>query len=179
MAIEKKTEGLVSPPREVKVIDEHDEELDIMLAMAQASPRKRFVKLLHTLGEHENRLLNAMMPESYIQPYKQDNFHQTETVQAIRGIFNVVIFNDDGEIADSILVTGRKIVSVPPGTLHTYIARTPCIIYETTGQPERGYYEDAHENFPEWVPKEGTKEAVSYLEELKLKIGYLNETVDK
>ena len=170
MAIENEKERLSPYHEKVAVIDEHDNELDYMLMMAAATPRKRWPKVLNREGEHQTRLLNAMLPESYAQPHSHDNFHQTETAWAIRGIFNVLIFNDDGEVTDSIQVAGRKIVSVPPGIWHTHIARTPCILYITTGQDVGGYDEATHKTFPDWAPKERTEEAKIYLEDLKEEI---------
>ena len=156
--------------REVTVLDEHDEELDYMLVMAASSPRKRWPKVLNEEGEHQIRLLNAMLPDSYAQPHRHDNFHQTETAWAIRGIFNVLMFNDDGEVTDSIQVAGRKIVSVPPGIWHTSIARTPCIMYITTGHDIGGYDEATHKTFPDWAPKERTEQSERYLDGLKQEI---------
>lgn len=170
MGAKEKTEGISLAPAEVRVIDEHDNELDYMLAMAAATPKKRWPKVLNRQGEHQARFLNAILPESYIQPHMHTNFHQEETSQAIRGVFDVLIFADDGEVANSIQVAGRKIVSIPPETWHTYISDIPFIMYVTTGQPEGGYDKKTHKIFPPWAPEEGTDEANTYLEELKAKI---------
>lgn len=178
MSAEGKPESLESSQSKVRIIDEHDEELDFLLTVAASTPRKRFIKPLHELWEHENRMLNAVLQESYIRPHKHLSPHSVETVLALRGIFNVVIFDNQGKISESIQVASRKIVSIPPEIWHTVVARTPCIIYETIGHDEGGYDPKTHKTYPEWAPMEGTKEAVSYLEELKLKIEYLNEAVD-
>lgn len=178
MSAEGKPESLESSQSKVRIIDEHDEELDFLLAVAVSTPKKRFTKPLHEPWEHENRMLNAVLQESYIRPHKHLSPHSVDTVQALKGIFNVVIFDDQGEVSESIMITGRKIVSISPEVWHTVIARTPCVIYQTTGHDEGGYDFKTHKTYPDWAPMEGTKEAVSYLEELKLKIEYLNEAVD-
>lgn len=175
MVAENPIETLNSFEDKVVVIDEHDEELDLMLVMAAASPRKRWPKVLNRPGEHQTRLLNAILPESYIQPHMHTNFHQEETIQAMRGIFDVVIFDNDGEVSRSIRVAGRKIVSIPPQTWHTNISETPYIMYVTTGQPEGGYQANTHKIFPIWAPEEFTSDAEKYLEELKTKIDEISK----
>ena len=156
--------------REVTVLDEHDEELDYMLTMAATTPRKRFIKPLHAPGEHENRMLNAIMPESYIRPHKHMSRHSTDTIQALRGFFNVLIFDDQGEITDSIQAYKGRIVSIPPGIWHTVVVHTPCVLYETKGHGVGGYNPETDKVFPQWAPEEGTEESERYLEYLKQEI---------
>jgi len=170
MAAENHIEMLGLNEGGVVVIDEHDEQLDFLLTVAAATPRKRFIKPLHQLWEHENRMLNAVLPESYIRPHKHTGLHSVDTVQALRGVFEVVIFNDEGEIAKSIPVAGRKIVSIFPDTWHTVVATSPCVIYQTTGHEEGGYDPKTHKVFPDWAPEEGTREAGSYLDVLKARV---------
>ena len=119
-------------------------------------------------------MLNAVLPESYIRPHQHSNPHSVETVQALRGIFNVVIFDNQGKISESIQVASRKIVIIPSEIWHTVIARTPCVLYETIGHDEGGYDPKTHKTFPAWAPMEGTKEASNYLEELKARIVLLD-----
>ena len=84
MAAENHIEMLGLNEGGVVVIDEHDEQLDFLLTVAAATPRKRFIKPLHQLWEHENRMLNAVLPESYIRPHKHTGPHSVDTIKALR-----------------------------------------------------------------------------------------------
>lgn len=170
MTLEKEAERQPILNREVLVIDPRDEELDYLLKMASQAPKKRFIKPLHEAWEHESRTLIAIMPESYTCPYRHESPHSTNTLQAIRGYFSVLIFDGQGEITSLIPVYDRRVVSIPPGKWHTVVVHTRSVLYETRGHDVGGYNPATDKVFPDWAPEEGAEEAEEYLVNLKSQV---------
>lgn len=151
----------------MKIID--STVLNNLSAQAIASVRKR-INLNYHEGAHDTlqRLLNAMEPETYIQPHKHENPDKREVFIMLEGEAAVLIFDDAGKVTASSILnrdTGVYIAEIPPRTWHTIISfRTGTVMYEVKDGP---YNPDTDKCFAPWAPSENTAEARMYLEMLR------------
>ena len=94
--------------------------LDQLSLRAKQSPRLRKNYNFHTSdGDICHRLLNAMEPDSYIQPHRHSDINKDETLAVIRGKMGLIIFADDGTIKERALLepTGTVMMAnIPHGT---------------------------------------------------------------
>ena len=155
---------------EKRVLVFGEEDYNALLLVAEKSPRKRAIKNLHEPWEHVSRMFNAIFSESYVRPHKHENPHSSDTMMAVKGVFTVLIFNDEGGIVNTINIYGERVIDIPPNTWHSVIAKVPCVLYETKGHGVGGYNPETDKVFPQWAPEEGTEESERYLEYLKQEI---------
>lgn len=139
--------------------------LDSLTAKAKTLERKRTNLNFHDgPADPLQRMLNAMQPGTYLQPHKHENPDKREVFLALTGRFVVVQFNDDGTIADHmILDPAMKEVAaeVGPRTYHTIICLSPdSVIYELKDGPY-DVADDKH--FAGWAPREGDPESKEYI----------------
>jgi len=126
-------------------------------AKAGSSARKRINYNFHRIpSDTLQRMLNAMQPGTYLQPHKHENPDKREVFIALTGRFVVIQFNDDGSVADHIILDPKKnefAAEVAERTYHTIICLEPdSVIYELKDGP----YDPADDkNFAPWAPKEG------------------------
>jgi cupin fold WbuC family metalloprotein len=143
--------------------------LNDLSLQAKQSPRLRKNYNFH-LSDHEicHRLLNAMEPDSYIQPHRHLDINKDETLIVVRGLVAIIIFDDNGEVEEkSILESGGDVVmaSIPHGKYHTWVSlRERSVFFEARGGPFIPLTQD--EKAP-WAPEEGSKSAKTYLSSLK------------
>jgi len=140
--------------------------LQEVAAEAAASPRRRKNRNLHAANESPaHRLLNAVEPDSYVQPHCHLDPAKDETIIALRGRFGVVLFEADGRVRSTAVFEpgGASIgVDIPHGTFHSLVALAPgSVFFEAKAGPYVAA--SAAERAP-WAPAEGTPEAVGYLE---------------
>ena len=146
--------------------------LDEVCAEAATSPRRRKNRNLHPTDDHPaHRLLNAMQPDSYIPPHRHLDPNKDETFVVLRGILGLVIFDDAGNIVQTVKVGAGGTamgVDIPHGTWHTAVALEPDTVFlEAKAGPYLPFTEA--EKAP-WAPAENTAEAATYLEALKAKV---------
>jgi len=139
--------------------------LDHVSRLAKESPRRRKNYNFHaTDAESSHRLLNAMEPDSYIQPHCHADASKDETIVVLRGALGAVFFNHDGSVAHKALLQpgGEAVaVNVPHGVFHTLVAlESATVFFEAKAGPylplrewERGA----------WAPQEGEPDAAAYL----------------
>jgi len=140
---------------------------------ASGSKRLRMNHNFHTQpGDTLQRLLNAIEPGSYIQPHKHDTPDKREIFFALQGRIAVVEFDDQGNIADSMILdplAGRYGAEIPEKTWHTLISlESGSVAYEFKDGP---YDPVDDKNRAPWAPKEGAPEAIEYLREVLGRIG--------
>lgn len=143
--------------------------LDRLSLEAKQSPRLRKNYNFHSSDEAVcHRLLNAMEPDSYIQPHKHLDINKEETMVVVRGKIGLIIFNYDGTIKEKVLLepTGNiMMVNIPPGVFHTLIAlEEGSVFFESKAGPFRPLSDD--ERAP-WAPRENDKSVIDYLASLK------------
>ena len=137
---------------------------------AEKSERKRSPKILHNQGDYLNKVVNFVLDESYMQPHLHPGDKKIEKMFLVEGSFALVLFDNNGDISDSIILEkgGRESIDVPAFTWHTYVMLTKkVVIYETM----EGVYEPSTwKEMASWAPQENTPEARQYLSLLKTKI---------
>jgi len=147
-----------------------------LIAQAEQSERGRMPYRFHEHHEPVQRMLNALMPGTYVTPHKHQNPDKVELISILRGQAACVRFSRDGEVeAVFVLEADGPVrgVDIRPGVYHTFVALTPCAVLEII----QGPYEAAtHKQFASWAPLEGTPEAPAYLRQLETLIQTAIET---
>ena len=132
------------------------------------SPRQRINFNFHKVpSDPLQRLLNVMQPGTYLQPHKHENPDKREVFLALTGRFLAVEFDEQGNIADSMILdplNGNFAAEVPARTYHSIICLEPdSAIYELKDGP----YDPADDkNFAKWAPKEGDQGCVAYMNKI-------------
>ena len=143
--------------------------LDELCAQAAAAPRRRKNMNLHTSAQAPcNRLYNAGEPDTYIQPHCHADPAKDETMIMIRGKMGVIIFDAQGNITETVLLTAggaNQAVTIPSGVFHTSVMLEPSsMIFEAKAGPYAPL--QPHEKAA-WAPAEGTPAASALLAKLK------------
>ncbi len=145
--------------------------LSSLISEAERSPRRRqFRNVHHSHAEPCQRLFNAIEPDSYIRPHRHQIEPRDETLIAIRGLFALITFNEDGEIAEIVRFGSEKYgdsgycsigVELPAGTWHSLIALVPgSVLMEVKAGP---FNPQAAKEFAPWSPEEGSADASAYV----------------
>jgi cupin fold WbuC family metalloprotein len=150
----------------MKVIDQ--EVLDGVSAAARTTPRLRKNYNLHDSDAAAcHRLFNAIEPGSYIRPHRHLHPDKDETFLLVRGSLGIIIFDETGEVTESVLLdsAGKKVaVDIPHGVYHTALAlESGTIFFEAKAGPYLPLTEEEKSGF---APEEGSPEAAVYLERL-------------
>ncbi|MFP4469906.1 MAG: WbuC family cupin fold metalloprotein [Bacteroidales bacterium] len=150
-----------------------DNILDQTSSKARQTDRKRMNHNFHPqLEDPINRLLNAMEPGTYIQPHKHEDPDRFEVFLALRGRFVVFTFDDEGRIADHVMLDpreGRYGVEIPARTYHSLISLEPgSVAYELKEGP---YLPFSAKNFAPWAPAEGDAGVDEYMRNLLEQVG--------
>lgn len=150
----------------------NNELINEVSSQARQSPRLRKNLNFHKEASATmQRMLNAMEPNTYIQPHKHENPDKTEVFFSLRGRLAVVTFMDDGAIADAVVLnpeTGSFGVEVPPRTWHMIVSLDEgAVSYEVKDGP---YDVAVDKCFAVWAPAEGDVRCGEYLETIKKNI---------
>ncbi len=141
-----------------------------LIAQAAESPRRRVPYNFHEYHEPVQRMINALVPGSYVTPHKHENPDKVELIAALTGRAAMVWYTDAGTIQTVFLLDPAgpvRGVDIPPRTYHNFVALTPCAVLEIIQGP---YHPDTHKQFAPWAPREGTPEAAAYLQTLEQEI---------
>lgn len=143
-------------PSEIRI---DEAQLNRFIDQAESSPRKRFLLLLHD-GDWEtnHRMINTILPESYVSPHFHPEKVQSELYMALKGEAAVLFFEENGELSDVKYIGekyGEKVLEVRPGQYHTVAPFSPFVMLEVKGQTEN-YTPETDKTFAPWAPKEGT-----------------------
>ena len=139
--------------------------LDQVSAQAKAAPRLRKNFNIHA-SETEpcNRLLNALEPGTYIQPHRHADPLKDEAMTMVRGKMGLVTFDENGKVAETILVqAGGEVmaVSIPHGVFHSLVAlESGTVFFEAKAGPYQALLPAEKST---WAPAEGSPDAVAYL----------------
>jgi cupin fold WbuC family metalloprotein len=134
---------------------------------AAASPRRRKNRNFHLHNDAvTHRLLNAIEPDSYVQPHRHLDASKDESIIAVRGSFGVILFDDHGAIRSSAIIApgGEAIgIDIRHGCFHTVLALQPgSVFFEAKAGP---YVPITEAERAPWAPVEGTPEAARRLAE--------------
>ncbi len=141
--------------------------LDSLIERARQSARGRVNYNLHEPHEAVQRMVNALIPGTYVTPHKHQNPDKVELIAVLIGKVACFRFSDTGELQDVHILEERgpiRAVDIRPGVYHTFIALAPSAVLEIIQGP---YHPDTHKQFAAWAPREGTPEAKVYLEGLE------------
>lgn len=135
--------------------------LDSLSAKARQTKRKRLNQNFHPVPEATlQRMLNAMEPETYIQPHKHENPDKVEVFFCLRGRLLVVEYDEDGSIADHIVLdaaTENYGCEIAARKWHSIICLEPgSVAYEVKDGP---YDPSDDKHFASWAPAETNPDA--------------------
>lgn len=139
------------------------QDLVLLLNKARQSKRKRAILRLHEHHEPVQRMVNAMMPGTYVAPHKHENPDKVELFSILMGQLAVLRFSDQGRVEQVIVLDANgltKIVDIAPRTYHTVIPLKASVVLEVIQGP---YDAATHKQFAPWAPKEGNPKAGDYL----------------
>lgn len=144
-------------------------QLDALSAAARTSARRRKNFNFHPDDAHPaHRLLNAVEPESYVQPHRHLEPHKDETLVALRGAFGLVLFDEDGRVVETAVIRPQAEligVDIPRGVFHTLVALEPgSVFFESKAGP---YDAKTDKELAAWAPAEGSAEAPAYHAKLR------------
>lgn len=142
--------------------------LDAVTIAARQSPRRRRNHNFHAADTDAcHRLLNGMEPGSYILPHRHLDPAKDETFVVLRGTFGLVLFDDAGQVARTLLMRAGGTTlgaTIPSGTWHTLVCFEPGGVFlEAKAGP---YLPLADAERAPWAPAEGDPAAAGYLETL-------------
>lgn len=141
-----------------------------LMQLAQSSARKRTILRLHEHQEPVQRMVNVMLPGTYIPPHKHENPDKVELFSILVGRLAVVHFREDGAIQQVIVLDAKgenRVVDIPPRTYHTLIPLEPAAALEIIQGP---YDAATHKQFAPWSPAEDSPEAAAYLAQLTAQV---------
>ena len=143
--------------------------LERVSSQANASPRRRRNHNFHVSETDTcNRLLNAIEPDSYIQPHCHHEAAKDETLIVVRGRLGVIIFDERGTVTATAVLApaGESVgVNIPHGMYHTLVALAPgSVFFEAKAGP---YAPLTSQEKAPWAPAEGELSASTYLADLK------------
>lgn len=158
----------------MRIINKDD--LESLSRIASTNKRLRqHVNLHNNFKENCQKLINAIQPDSYIQPHRHFSDPKTELLSVIKGEFAVVFFSNIGDVIDIYFLhengtrkNSCKIIEIESTEWHTVIALKPdSILLEIKAGPF-----DPHQakDFAIWAPNEDTTEMKDYFEDLKFRI---------
>jgi cupin fold WbuC family metalloprotein len=144
-------------------------DLDALSRTALTRPRRRQHLNLHAdYADPCQRLFNAVEPDSYIRPHRHTEPPKPECFVAVRGRFQVLLFDAEGRVTERVnLGPDGPVVAIdlPAGVWHGIIALEPgSIFFETKPGP---YVALTDKDFAPWAPAEGSAETKAYLAALR------------
>lgn len=145
------------------------QKLNTISSLAKESPRRRKNYNFHSSDDDMcHRLLNAMEPDSYIQPHRHLDSNKDETLIVLRGKMGLVIFGDNGDIEEKSFMEPNGdvlVANIPYRKYHTWVSLAPdSVFFEAKGGPYRPLSPD--EKAP-WAPEEGDPSSQTYLADIK------------
>ena len=143
--------------------------LEKLASLARESPRRRRNYNFHeTEGDACHRLLNAIEPDSYIQPHCHREVTKDETLIVVRGRLGVIFFDELGAVTAAVALAPASEsvgVNIPHGVYHTLVAlESGSVFFEAKAGPFAPLRPDEK---AAWAPVEGDAQAAAYLKEIK------------
>jgi cupin fold WbuC family metalloprotein len=137
--------------------------------------KRRRIRLCVHKGHEENihEMLIVHEEGCYVRPHKHIN--KIESFHIVEGTADIVLFDDDGKISDTIPMghygTGRKFFYRLPSSLyHTLSVESEFLIFH---EITKGPYRPGDTVWAQWAPEESDKSAVSMY--LKWITNYIEE----
>lgn len=137
-------------------------EIDDLILAAKRLPRRRMILRLHEHEEPVQRMVNALLPGSYVAPHKHENPDKVELFNILKGRVAVLCFDVMGEVQEIIILHSdglNRVVEIPPRVYHTLVAIEPSALLEIIQGP---YDAATHKKFAPWAPLEDSPKARDY-----------------
>ncbi len=137
--------------------------IDRLIHTAQHHERKRTIFRLHEHHETVQRMVNAMVPGTYVQPHKHENPDKVELFSILKGRIAVLQFDERGTVTDIVHLDeagDTRIVEIPPRAYHTVLPLVPSAALEIIQGP---YDPATHKCRAVWSPPENSTKAGDYL----------------
>lgn len=144
-----------------------DSDLAELLEKAEASPRRRAIFRLHEHHELVQRMVNAILPGSYVPPHKHEDPDKVELFAVLLGKVAILQFENSGAVSGVHILDARgplRVVDIPPRTYHALLALEPSALLEIIQGP---YHAATHKRFAPWAVEEGSAGAADYLASLE------------
>jgi cupin fold WbuC family metalloprotein len=147
---------------------------DLLGTVAQSQRLRAHANVHHSYADQCQKLFNAINATSYIRPHRHSLDPKEGCLIAVRGLFGLVVFGDQGLI-DSVTLFGSEkysekfpvasSVELPAGVCHTVIALVDgSILFEV----KNGLFEPSlAKEFAPWAPEEGTQHGSDFFEKIK------------
>jgi cupin fold WbuC family metalloprotein len=138
-------------------------EIEELIFQAKQSPRKRAILRLHEHEEPVQRMVNALIPGTYVPPHKHENPDKVELFAILKGKIAILQFNERGDVEVIIKLEAEgnvKIIDIPPRVYHGLLVLEPSAVLEIIQGP---YDAATHKYFAPWAPLESDPKAVDYL----------------
>ena len=147
-----------------------DSHIDDLIEQAHQSPRLRTIYRLHEHEEPVQRMVNALVPGTYITPHKHENPPKVELMAVLRGRVAMLCFEPDGAVSEVHVLDPAgplRAVDIAPGEIHSMVALEPSAVLEIV----QGPFEAAtHKQFTDFAPREDDPAAAAYLQGLLARI---------
>ncbi|MBU1369623.1 MAG: WbuC family cupin fold metalloprotein [Bacteroidetes bacterium] len=142
--------------------------IDLSSQKAKTAKRRRMNYNFHSKPQDTmQRMLNAMEPDTYIQPHKHENPDKTEAFFCLRGRLLVVEFSDQGKVLDFVILdplAGSFGCEIPARTWHAIISlEAGSVAYEVKDGP---YNPEDDKHFADWAPSENDPNANDFNKKL-------------
>jgi cupin fold WbuC family metalloprotein len=138
-------------------------QIDELIQQAHHAPRKRVIYRLHEHDEPVQRMVNALVPGTYIAPHKHESPDKVELFNILKGHVAVLEFDAYGSIANIVHLQAQgiyRIVDIVPRTYHTIFVLEPSALLEIIQGP---YDATTHKQFASWCPSEDSPKARDYM----------------
>lgn len=144
----------------VKLIDE-------LIVQAGETARRRVNYNIHeTPADPVQRLFVASRLDSYFRPHRHKA--STEFAVVIRGLFDVMVFDDASRVIERVSVgPGADVIGfeIPPDTWHSWLPMADgSVFFETKQGP---YDAQKAAEFSVWSPEEGSFNAPGFVARLR------------
>ncbi len=156
------------PPLAQPIITINSALIDKVVQMSRKSPRKRIIFPFHKSGEDKlHRMLNAIQPNSYIQPHRHISANKSEGIILLKGAIAYFTYDEKGTITNKFKLAAGSLsfgIDTEPETFHSFIAlEEDTVIYEVKPGP---YNKTLDKDFASWAPEEHTEAAATYMNHL-------------
>lgn len=140
------------------------EELAALRANARRSIRRRTAKPIHKLNSDPvQRILMVCECGTYICPHRHSD-SIWEMIILIEGEIDVLLFDKIGLLKDrrKLSADGQRVIEYAANGFHSaVVGNAGAVVVEVKEGP---YNPETAKIYPDWAPKEGTLEALEFLE---------------
>jgi cupin fold WbuC family metalloprotein len=138
-----------------------------LIDQAARSPRLRANYNFHEAQDTVQRMINALVPGTYVTPHKHENPDKVEMLSILTGRAAFFHYDAAGTVLEMVIMDAEgpiRAVDIPPRAYHNFVALTPCAVLEIIQGP---YDPATHKQFAPWAPAEGSPECAAYLAKLE------------